>query len=99
LRVFLADAAMAGGCNVIKLADAMHDADFVLIDGEMFETAYLRVPDEYTVADDVVLEARRGENEIALTRRDVDGAEPVGDGAYRLKSGALLRFLTSATIH
>jgi hypothetical protein len=90
---------MAGGCNVINLADAMHGADFVLIDGVMFETAYLRVPDEYTVADDVVLEAKCGEDEIALTRGDVDGAEAVGDGAYRLKSGALLRFLTSATIH
>jgi hypothetical protein len=84
---------------VIKLAEAMHGADFVLIDGVMFETEYLRVPDEYTVADDVVLEARHGEDEIALTREDVDGAESLADGAYRLKSGALLRFLTGATIH
>lgn len=84
---------------MIKLADAMHDADFVLIDGVMFEAAYLRVPDEYTVADDVVLEAKRGEDEIAFTRGDVEGAEPIGDGVYRLKSGSLLRFLTSATIH
>ena len=84
---------------MIKLADAMHDADFVMIDGVMFETEYLRVPDEYTVADDVVLEAKRGEDEIAFTRKDVDDAESLGDGVYRLKSGALLRFLTSATIH
>ena len=90
---------MAGGDNVIKLADAMHDADFVLIDGVMFETEYLRVPDEYTVADDVVLEAKRGGDEIAFTRGDVDDAESLGDGVYRLKSGALLRFLTSATVH
>jgi len=41
---------------VIKLTDAMRDADFVVVDGVMFETEYLRVPDEYTVADDVVLE-------------------------------------------
>ena len=82
-----------------KLADTMNDADFVLIDGVMFETEYLRVPDEYTVADDVVLEARHGEDEIALTREDVDGAESLADGAYRLKSGSLLRFITSATIH
>ena len=84
---------------MINLTDAMHDADFILVDGVMFETAYLRVPDEYTVADDVVLEATRGEDEIAFTRGDVDGAESLGDGVYRLKSGALLRFLTSATIH
>ena len=82
-----------------KLTDAMHDADFVLIDGVVFETGYLRVPDEATVADDVVLEATRGEDEIALTRSDVDDAEWLGDGVYRLKSGALLRFLSSATIH
>jgi len=90
---------IAGGDNVIKLADAMHDADFVLIDGVVFETEYLRVPDEYTVADDVVLEAKRGEDEIAFTRGDVDDAESLGDGIYRLKSGAVLRFLTSATVH
>jgi len=47
----------------------------------------------------VVLEAKRGEDEIAFTRRDVDDAEWMGDGVYRLKSGALLRFLTTATIH
>ena len=84
---------------MIKLTDAMNDADFVMVDGVMFETEYLRVPDEYTVADDVVLEAKRGEDEIALTRGDVDGAESLGDGVYRLKSGALLRFLTGTTVH
>ena len=90
---------MAGDCNVTKLTDAMHDADFVMIDGEMFVTDYLRVPDEYTVADDVVLEAKSGDDEVTFTRNDVDDAESLGDGVYRLKSGALLRFLTSATIH
>ncbi len=84
---------------MIKLADAMHDSDFVLIDGVVFETEYLRVPDEFTAADDVVLEAKHGDNEVALTRDDVDDAEFLGDGIYRLKSGSLLRFLTSATIH
>lgn len=84
---------------MIKLTDAMRDADFVVVDGVMFETEYLRVPDEYTVADDVVLEARHGEDEIALTRDDVDAAVWVGEGTYRLKSGALLHFLTGATVH
>ena len=84
---------------MIKLSDAMHDADFVMIDGVMFQTEYLRVPDEHTVADDVVLEAKRGDDEIAFTREDVDAAESIGDGVYRLKSGVLLRLLTGATIH
>ena len=82
-----------------QLINAMDNADFVLIDGVVFETEYIRVPDEYTVADDVVLEAKRGETEIELTRAEIDDAEHVGEGVYRLKSGSHLRFLTSATIH
>ena len=84
---------------MIKLADTMHDADFVLVDGVIFQTEYLRVPDEFTVPEDVVLEAKHGDNEIAFTRDDVDDAEFIGDGVYRLKSGSMVRFLTSATIH
>ena len=82
-----------------NLIDTMDKADFVLIDGVVFETEYLRVPDEFTVADDVVLEAKRGDTEIELTRAELDDAEHVGEGVYRLKSGAHLRFLASATIH
>lgn len=82
-----------------NLIDTMSNADFVLIDGVVFETEYLRVPDEYTVADDVVLEAKRGETEVELTRAELDDAEHVGEGVYRLKNGAHLRFLASATIH
>jgi hypothetical protein len=77
----------------------MDDADFVLIDGVVFETEYLRVPDEDTVADDVVLEAKRGDTEIELTRAELDDAEHVGQGVFRLKSGAHLRFLSGATLH
>jgi hypothetical protein len=85
--------------NARKLMSAMGDADFVLVNGVVFQTEYSRVPDQYTVADDIVLEAKNGDNEIAFTRDEMEGAEDVGDGAYRLKSGALLRFLTGATIH
>jgi hypothetical protein len=88
-----------GGAIVTNLIDTMDKADFVLIDGVVFETEYLRVPDEFTVADDVVLEAKRGDTEIELTRAELDDAEHVGEGVYRLKSGAHLRFLASATIH
>jgi hypothetical protein len=84
---------------VTHLIDMMDNADFVLIDGVVFETEYLRVPDEDTVADDVVLEAKRGDTEIELTRAEIDDAEHVGEGVFRLKSGAHLRFLSSATIH
>ena len=89
----------AGDDDMDKLTDAMHGADFVLIDGVVFEAAYLRVPDEFTVADDVVIEATRGSDEVAFTRGDVDGAEALGEGVYRLKSGSLLQFLSSATVH
>ena len=81
------------------MADAMLGADFVQINGILFETDYLRVPDETTVADDVVMEVRHGDTELAFTRAELDDARYVGEGLYRLKSGALLRFLTTATIH
>jgi hypothetical protein len=82
-----------------KLADTMNGADYVVIDGVMFQTGYLRVPDEFTAADDVVLEARRGETEIDLTREEIDDAVLLGEGVFRLKNGSLVRFLTSAVIH
>jgi hypothetical protein len=82
-----------------KLIDVMNDADFVVIDGIMFQTGYLRVPDEFTSADDVVLEARHGDTEVDLTRAEIDDAVQLGEGVFRLKSGSTLRFLTSAVIH
>src|SRR5204862_4378445 len=83
----------------ISLVEAMRGAEFVQVNGIVFETGYLRVPDESTVAEDVVMELKLGETEVTFVREELDGAEYVGDGAYLLKSGALLRFLTSATIH
>ena len=90
---------MGRGGNLVQFGTAMDDSDFVLIDGVMFETEYLRVPDQDTVADDIVLEARNGDTEVAFTREDIDGAQHLGEGVYRLKSGAQLRFLSTATIH
>ncbi len=84
---------------VTSLANAMQNADFVQLNGIVFETDYLRVPDDSTVADDVVMELRHGETELAFTREELDGARYVGEGAYMLKSGVLLRFLTTATLH
>jgi hypothetical protein len=82
-----------------ELFDTMKGADYVVIDGVIFETGYLRIPDEDTVADDVVLEARHGDTEIDLTRSEIDGAVGVGEGVFRLKNGSLVRFLTTAVVH
>ena len=84
---------------LIELTEAMRGADFVQLDGIVFATEYLRVPDESTVADDVVMELRLGDTELAFTREELDDAQYVGEGQYRLKSGALLRFLSTATVH
>jgi hypothetical protein len=90
---------MTTGVNLTDLASAMDNADFVLIDGVVFATEYTRIPDDLTVADDVVLEIVHGDTEITFTCQEIDGAEHLGDGVYRLKSGAELKFLSSATIH
>ena len=90
---------MTTGLHLSNLASAMHNADYVLIDGVIFATEYTRVPDDRTVADDVVLEAVHGDTEITFTCQEMDGAEHLGEGVYRLKSGAEIRFLSSATIH
>ena len=82
-----------------ELSRAMADADFVLINGVVFAADYLRIPDEGTVGDDVVLEASHGDTEVVFTRDEIEDAEHVGQGVYRLKSGALLRFFSSATVH
>lgn len=82
-----------------SLFDAMSGADYVMIDGVVFATGYLRVPDEFTVADDVVVEARNGETEIEFTRAEIEGAEGIGEGVFRLRNGALVRFLASAVLH
>ena len=82
-----------------ELFETMKGADFVVIDGVLFETGYLRVPDEFTVADDVVLEARHGDTEIDMTRSEMDGAVGIGEGVFRLKNGSLVRFLSSAVVH
>jgi hypothetical protein len=82
-----------------ELYKSMDGADYVVIDGILFETDYLRVPDEFTVADDVLLEARHGDTEIDMTHADFEGAIGVGEGVFRLRSGSLVRFLSAAVIH
>jgi hypothetical protein len=84
---------------LMRLSDAMRDAEFVEIDEEVFETAYVRVPDEDTTPDDVVMELVHGEDELDFTAADLEGAEAVGEGAFRLRSGTMLRFLSTPTLH
>jgi len=81
------------------LFETMQGADYVMIDGVVFEADYLRIPDEFTVAEDVVLEARSGDTEIDMTRAEIDGAVGLGQGVFRLRSGSVIRFLSSAVIH
>lgn len=81
------------------LFETMQGADYVMIDGVVFAADYLRIPDEFTVADDVVLEARSGDTEIDMTRAEIDGAVGLGQGTFRLRNGSVVRFLASAVIH
>lgn len=84
---------------MLNVFDTMAGADYVVIDGVVFEAAYLRVPDEFTTPDDVVLEVRSGDTEFDLTHAEIDGAVGLGEGVFRLKNGSLVRFLTSAVVH
>ena len=83
----------------MNLVSVLHDSDFVLIDGVVCETEYSRVPDEFTMPDDVVLEAKHGDIEFAFICSDFDGAQQIGEGLYRLTTGRELRFLSAATVH
>ena len=85
--------------NTSTILDTLRDADFVVIDGVVFATGYLRVPDEHTVADDIVVEATHGDTEVEFSLGELDEAQALGEGVYRLKSGMLIRFLTAATLH
>ena len=90
---------MATGVSLMSLASAMDNADYVQVDGVVFATEYMRIPDERTQADDIVIEAKHGDDEIMYTCEEIDGAEHLGEGVYRLRSGEELRFLSSATVH
>ena len=83
----------------MTLAQAMYDAAFVQLNGIVFEAGYMRIPDDFTVADDVVMELKLGNTELAFTRAELEEAECLDEGVYRLKSGVLLRFLAPATVH
>jgi hypothetical protein len=83
----------------VDILQAMQDAKFVQVNGRMFVTGYLCLPDETLVDDDIVLEATSDDSEYELTLDEVRDADQIGPGVYRLKSGAVLCFLNSATVH
>ena len=83
----------------MDILQAMQDAKFVQVNGHMFVTGYACLPDDSLVADDIVLEASSADSEIELTFDDVREADQIGPGVSRLRSGAIICFLNSATVH
>jgi hypothetical protein len=78
----------------------MQDAKFVQVNGRMFITGYTSLPDDdFLVADDIVLEATSADSEFELTFDEVREADQIGPGVYRLRSGSVICFLSSATLH
>ncbi|MEP7083127.1 MAG: hypothetical protein ABI854_00210 [Betaproteobacteria bacterium] len=83
----------------MDILQAMQDAKFIQVNGQMFVTGYLCLPDDTLVGDDIVLEATSDESDFELTLNEVRDADRIGPGVYRLTSGAIVCFLNSATIH
>ncbi len=77
----------------------LNNADFVWLNGDMFRTQYLRMADDDTHADDVVIEAASEEGELFFTKREIEMSQDMGDGSIKLTNGDLVRFLTSAVVH
>ena len=83
----------------VNILHAMQDAKYVQVDGHLFTTGYLRLPDDTLRSDDIVLEATSEDNELELTFEDVRDANQLEPGVYRLRSGSILCFLTPPTVH
>ena len=83
----------------MDILHAMQDAKFVQVNGLMFVAAYSCDPDDFLVDDDIVLEASSAESSLDFTFDDFRDAEQLGPGAYRLRSGAVLCFLSPPTLH
>lgn len=83
----------------MNILHAMQDARYVQVDGQLFATGYLCAPDDSLVADDIVLEATSEESDFELTFDEIRGANQLEPGVYRLRSGAVLCFLSPPTVH
>ncbi len=78
---------------------AMHDAKFVQINGHVLVTQYSCDPEDFLVADDIVLEAENDEGKLELTLDEVTDATQVGPESYRLRSGLVITLVTPPTYH
>ena len=83
----------------MDILHAMHDAKFVQVNGKMFVNAYSCDPEGTLVDDDIVLEIASKDSHVDFTFDDVRDAEKLGPVAYRLRSGAVLCFLSPPTLH
>jgi hypothetical protein len=45
------------------------------------------------------MELRHGDDELELIAADLEGVEAMGGGTFRLRSGELIRFLNTPTLH
>ena len=83
----------------MDILQAMQDAKYVQVDGQLFATGYLCLPDDALRADDIVLEATSGDSDLEWTFDEVRDANQLEPGVYRLRSGSVVAFLTPPTIH
>lgn len=83
----------------MDILHAMQDAKYIQVDGRLFATGYLCLPDDALVADDIVLEATSGDSDLELTFDEIRDANELGPGVFRLRSGSVVAFLTPPTIH
>jgi hypothetical protein len=78
---------------------AMQDAQFVQINGRLFLSQYTCDPDHMLRDDDIVLEVAAEDAEMELTLNDMRDAQQIGNGAYQLRSGTVMCFLSQPTVH
>jgi hypothetical protein len=83
----------------MSLIRALTGADFVWVNGDIFRTDYIRMPDEDTVGDDVLIEGSSEQGFLMLTQGELQKAKEHEDGSFELRDGVVLRFLTSASVH
>ncbi len=81
------------------LSVVMNEASFIQVGGAVFSADYLHAPDEYTLPDDVLVEASGPGAELILTKRDFEGAQLIGQSDIVLADGTVVRFLRSASVH
>ncbi|TAG00825.1 MAG: hypothetical protein EAZ30_09025 [Betaproteobacteria bacterium] len=82
-----------------SLTAAMNAASFVQVGEAVFSADYLHAPDEFTCANDVLVEGSCDDQELLLIQQDFEGASFDAEGEIHLRDGTLIRFLRSAAVH